>query len=445
MLQLRKASAPRSPEKLNMIHDSNSTAPRPWSGPRMPEFIALMAALMASNAMAIDSMLPALPAIGDALNVVRENQRQLVITAYLLGFGVAQIAYGPLADRFGRKGLLVGGMIFYAIFSALAGLSGSFTLLLISRALMGVAAAATRVLVVAVVRDRYHGSEMARIMSITMIVFMIVPVLAPTFGQAVLGMGTWRHIFIILAAYGLMLAGWVWLRLPETLAPERRQPLSAGHIGRAAAETLRNRVSIGNSLAVTLAMGALFSFINSVQQIVFDVFRAPELIGVIFACIAGPMAISSYINSRLVRRYGSRRILLVALTVFTGMATLHLITAQTLGETIWTFALLQGLTMGCFGLIGANAGALAMEPLGHIAGTASSVQGVITTIGGALIGFYIGQHFDGTTLPFMIGFVVCGAAALAVAIWANRPNTPRWTPEQRDEQVAACTPPEVLG
>lgn len=411
----------------------------------MPEFIIMMAALMASNAMAIDSMLPALPAIGESLDVVEDNRRQLVITAYLLGFGVAQIGYGPLADRFGRKGLLVGGTLLYALFSALAGLSGSFTLLLVSRALMGVAAAATRVLVVAVVRDRYHGSEMARIMSITMIVFMIVPVLAPTFGQAVLGIGSWRHIFIILAAYGVLLAFWVWLRLPETLAPDKRQPLSARHIMRATSETVRNRMSIGNSLAVTLGMGALFSFINSVQQIVFDVFEAPELIGIVFACIAGPMALSSYINSRLVRRYGSRRILLVALSVFTFMAILHLVVAQTFGETIWSFALLQGLTMGCFGLIGANAGALAMEPLGHIAGTASSVQGLITTIGGALIGFYIGQHFDGTTLPFMIGFVVCGAAALVVAIWANRLNTPHWTPQERDEQVAAKTPPEVLG
>lgn len=425
--------------------DARSDGMPAWKGPGLREFVALMAALMASNAMAIDSMLPALPAIGESLGVAEENRRQLVITAYLLGFGFAQILYGPLADRFGRKRLIVGGMIAYAVCAALAGLAGSFALLLAARALMGVAAAATRVLVVAVVRDRFHGAEMARIMSITMIVFMIVPVLAPTFGQMVLGVGSWRQIFIILAVYGLLLAFWVTMRLPETLAPGTERSLSPRLIAEAAGETLRNRMSIGNTVAVTLAMGALFAFINSVQQIVFDVFAAPQLIGLIFACIAGPMALSSYINSRLVRRYGSRRILLVALTCFTVLAMAHLAAAAAFGETIWSFALMQGLTMACFGLIGANAGALAMEPLGHVAGTASSVQGLITTIGGALIGFFIGQHFDGTTRPFLIGFVACGAAALAVAWWANRARSTQWTAEEEEEEVAAHTPPEVLG
>ncbi|HEY0626360.1 MAG TPA: multidrug effflux MFS transporter [Allosphingosinicella sp.] len=390
----------------------------------MREFVVLMAALMASNALAIDSMLPALPAIGDALGVTEDNRRQLVITTYLIGFGIAQIVYGPLADRFGRKGLLVGSMIFFAIFSALAGLAGSFVLLLAARLMQGFAAAATRVLVVAVVRDRYEGAAMARIMSLTMIVFMVVPVLAPTFGQAVLAVASWRHIFIGLAVYGLLLGIWSALRLPETLRPEDRRPLSFAAISSAAAQTLSNRMSAGNTIAVTLAFGALFAFISSVQQIVFDVFGAPELIGLVFACIAGPMAFSSYANSRLVTRLGSRTLLLRALTVFTAISAIHLVITLTLGETLWTFVVLQALTMGCFGLVGANAGALAMEPLGHIAGTASSLQGLITTVGGALIGFAIGQAFDGTTVPLVAGFAICGLLALLTAIWANRPPRP---------------------
>jgi DHA1 family bicyclomycin/chloramphenicol resistance-like MFS transporter len=389
--------------------------------PGFREFVALMAALMASNALAIDSMLPALPAIGDSLGVGEENRRQLVITFYLLGFGTAQIGYGPLSDRFGRKGLLVGGLVLYALFATLAGLAGSFPLLLAARVMQGVAAAATRVLVVSVVRDRYHGSAMARVMSLVMIVFMIVPVLAPFFGQAVLAVASWRHIFIGLGAYGALLAAWVLARLPETLAPERRRALSFAAIGEAASLTLRTRQSIGNALVSTLVMGALFAFINSVQQIVFDVFRHPAALPFVFAAIAGPMALSSFANSKLVVRLGSRRILLTALGTFTAAAALHLAVAATAGETIWSFALLQALTMGSFGLIGANAGALAMEPMGHVAGTASSLQGVITTVGGALIGFAVGQHFDGTTLPFLVGFTGCGAAALAAAVWANRP------------------------
>ena len=402
-----------------MASGSPQSEARAASGPGLREFVALMAALMASNALAIDSMLPALPAIGDALGVAEDNRRQLVITFYLLGFGVAQLAYGPLSDRYGRKGLIVASMVLYAIFSAAAGLAGSFTLLLAARALQGVAAAATRVLVVAVVRDRYQGSGMARIMSITMIVFMIVPVLAPTFGQGVLAFATWRHIFIVLAVYGAALALWTYLRLPETLARENRRPLSVGHIAEAGWMTLRNRQSIGNTLALTLLMGCLFAFIGSIQQIVFDVFKRPELIGLVFACIAGPMALSSYANSRLVMRLGSRRILLVALSAFTIVSALHLLVAEVAGETIWSFVAFQAATMIFFGLIGSNAGALAMEPLGHIAGTASSLQGVITTIGGALIGYAIGQQFNGTTLPFVLGFTLCGLAALAMAVWAN--------------------------
>ena len=402
-----------------MASGSPQSEARAASGPGLREFVALMAALMASNALAIDSMLPALPAIGDALGVAEDNRRQLVITFYLLGFGVAQLAYGPLSDRYGRKGLIVASMVLYAIFSAAAGLAGSFTLLLAARALQAVAAAATRVLVVAVVRDRYQGSGMARIMSITMIVFMIVPVLAPTFGQGVLAFATWRHIFIVLAVYGAALALWTYLRLPETLARENRRPLSVGHIAEAGWMTLRNRQSIGNTLALTLLMGCLFAFIGSIQQIVFDVFKRPELIGLVFACIAGPMALSSYANSRLVMRLGSRRILLVALSAFTIVSALHLLVAEVAGETIWSFVAFQAATMIFFGLIGSNAGALAMEPLGHIAGTASSLQGVITTIGGALIGYAIGQQFNGTTLPFVLGFTLCGLAALAMAVWAN--------------------------
>jgi DHA1 family bicyclomycin/chloramphenicol resistance-like MFS transporter len=179
---------------------------------------------------------------------------------------------------------------------------------------------------------------------------------------------------------------------------------------------------MGNTAALTLLMGALFAFIGSIQQIVFDVFGRPSLLPWVFAAIAGPMALSSYANSRLVVRFGSRRLLLIALGGFTAASVLHLIVAQAVGETIWSFMALLGLTMGCFGLIGANAGALAMEPLGRVAGTASSVQGVITTVGGALIGFAIGQQFDRTTLPFLAGFALCGLAGLAVAWWANPPR-----------------------
>jgi DHA1 family bicyclomycin/chloramphenicol resistance-like MFS transporter len=378
-----------------------------------------MAALMASNALAIDAMLPALPAIGDALGVSEDNRRQLVISFYLFGFGVAQLLYGPLADRFGRKRLLVVSLVFYAVFATLAGLASSFGLLLAWRAMQGVAAAGTRVLVMAIIRDRFHGAGMARITSLVMIVFMIVPILAPAFGQGVLAISSWRHIFIGLGVYAAILIAWSALRLPETLPVERRRPLTATHLGEAFGAIFTNRQAIGNILAMTLTMGALFSFIGSIQQIIFDVFGRPELIAIAFAIIAGPMAITSYANSRLVERLGPRWLLLRALSVFTSLALFHLLVSLTLGENIWVFCILLSLTMACFGLAGANAGALSMEPLGHIAGTASSVQGLITTVGGALIGLAIGQQFNGTVIPFLVGFFLCGLTSLALAMWAN--------------------------
>jgi len=388
---------------------------------RMPgrkEFVFLIAALMASNALAIDAMLPALAAIGDALDV-EGNRRQLVITVYLLGFGASQIFYGPLADRFGRKALLIGCMLSYTLFGTLAGLAASMDLLLAARLLQGVAAGGTRVLVVAIVRDRFHGSAMAQTMSLVMIIFIAIPVLAPALGQTVLAFAGWRQIFILLAGYGLLLALWGGLRMPETLASEDRRPLAAGPILAAIGETLSVRSSIGNTIASTLAFGGLFAFIGSIQQIVFDTFARPELIGLVFGCVAAPMAVSSYANSRLVMGVGARRLLLAALALLTAVSAGHLGLVLVRGETIWLFVAMQAATLACFGLVGANAGALAMERMGHIAGTASAIQGLVTTSGGALIGFVIGQLYDGTTVPLVAGFALCGALALVAARWAN--------------------------
>lgn len=390
----------------------------------MGEFVALMAALMASNALAIDAMLPAFPAIGEALDVAEENRRQLVVTAYLIGFGVAQLVYGPVADRYGRRPVLVVTMFFYAVFALLCGIVTSFEALLAMRALQGVAAAGTRVLVVSVIRDRFEGSAMARVMSLVFIIFMVVPVVAPSFGQAVLLVADWRAIFIGLAVYGAVVLLWAWLRLPETLLPENRRPLSFASVGEAAGMTLSNRVSIGNTVASTLIFGGLFAFINSIQQIVEDVFAAPALLGLVFACIAGPMALSSWFNSRVVERRGAWPVARTALFFFTGLAALHLLLAVTIGETIWLFVAMQMLTMASFAMIGANLGSLAMQPMGHVAGTASSVQGAIGTIGGAVIGAAIGQAFDGTVVPFLAGLVTCGAAGLVIAFWANRERAP---------------------
>lgn len=398
---------------------SPANAKPAFRGPGFPEFVALIAMMMALNALAIDMMLPALPAIGEALGVVTENSRQWVITAYLLGFGGAQIIYGPLADRYGRKPVLMAGLTLYVAFSVLAAFATSFELLIAARVATGLGAAALRVLAVSIVRDRYSGRTMARVMSLSFLVFLGVPILAPALGQLVLTVAPWPWIFGVLAVAGSAFMIWALIRLPETLHPENRMPIRIGRIAGAFREAVTHRQAIGYTLAMTCITGSLFGFINSSQQIFFDVFNEPGLFTTVFAAIAGSIAVASLLNARLVERLGSRLISHTALLGFIVMSAIHAAVALSGHETIWTFAVLQGLTMFCFGLIAGNFGAMAMEPMGHIAGTASSAQGFISTTVGASLGFLIGQQFNGSAAPMTIGFVALGLMALAFVLIAE--------------------------
>jgi DHA1 family bicyclomycin/chloramphenicol resistance-like MFS transporter len=394
-----------------------TTAPHPGMGFR--EFVTIIAAMMMTNALAIDSMLPALPEIGHALGVVSDNQRQWIITAYLLGFGVAQIFYGPLADRFGRKPVLLAGFGIYTAASLVAMFSGSFETMLAARVVQGIGAASTRVLAVSIVRDCYAGRKMAQVMSLAFIVFLAVPVVAPTVGQLIMLVAPWRFIFLFLAAFGAVVSLWALSRLPETLHPEDRLPIAPGRILAAFRFVLSNRLAVGYMLAMTLMLGSLFGFINSAQQVFADTFRAPELFTTIFAAVAIAMALASMLNAKMVGRFGTRRISHTALLGYIAFAVVHAAVALSGHENLWSFALLQAGMMFCFGLTGPNFGSMAMEPLGHIAGTASAVQGFVTTVGGALIGFFIGQQFNGTTGPLMLGFAACGLLALVVVLFAE--------------------------
>jgi DHA1 family bicyclomycin/chloramphenicol resistance-like MFS transporter len=397
-----------------MADRSSPVEARPWTGPGFREFVIMMAGLQALNALAIDAMLPALPAIGEALGVASDNQRQLVVSLYVVGFGLTQIIYGPLSDRYGRKPVLIASLLLYLGFALACAAANSFTLLLVARTLQGASAAATRVLVVSIVRDRFEGAEMARLMSLVFLVFLLMPMLAPTFGQLTLLVAPWPAIFFGLAAFSAIMLTWCALRLPETLRPEYRRPLSFASIWEGARETLTNRQSLGYTLGFSAMMGALMGYINSIQQIVFDVFQRPELLAIVFAAVAAPMAVTSYLNSRLVGRIGTKRLAHAGLFGFTGLSLLHLLLTG-FGETIWVFVVFQGAIMACFGLASANLGSLAMQPLGHVAGTASSVQGTIGTITGALLGLAVGQSFDGTTFPLVAGFALFGAMALLSA------------------------------
>ena len=384
--------------------------------PGRRELTALLAGLMALNAFAIDAMIPALPAIGEELGVDEDNRRQLVVVAYLFGFGSTQLVWGPLADRFGRKPVLAAGVLLYSAAALLCGLASSFTFLIAARFFQGASAAVTRVLVVAMVRDLFDGEAMARVMSLVFMVFMVIPVLAPSVGQLILLFAPWRWIFLLLAAYGLGMIAWAWLRMPETLHDEYRRSLDFRDIASAAWASVREPQSRGYTLALTATFGSLTAYIASIQQIVFDAFKAPDSIGLVFAAVAAPMAAGSWANARFVGRWGLRRVGHGGAVGFAAFTLVHALVAAAGGETLVLFVVFQGLAMACFAFTSANLSTLAMEHMGPIAGTASSVQGVVGTIGGALIGLAIGQAFDGTVMPFLWGMAGCAAAALVTVL-----------------------------
>lgn len=384
------------------------------------EFVALAAALMALTALGIDSMLPALPAIADSLGVTNANDRQFVITSFLVGFAVAQLAHGPLADRYGRRPVLGFALLFGIVANMVAALADSFTLLLVARFAAGMAIAGARVITVAMVRDCFAGRAMARVMSLVFVVFMAAPVLAPAFGQIVLLFAPWRWIFVGNAVVAAAILAWFWIRMPETLAPENRSPISVSRLADGARIFAADRSAVAYTLAAALLSGGLFGFINSIQQVMEVIFGRPELLTIVFASVAGTMAIANFGNSRIVMRYGTRLISHTALAGFIIVAALHLTVAALGGESLLVFIVLQALLMACFGLATSNFSAMAMENMGAIAGRASSLQGFISTLGGAVIGAIIGQAFDGTTVPLYAGFLICGLIALVIVAVGER-------------------------
>lgn len=388
----------------------------PHPGMSFAEFVALIAALMALNALSIDVMIPGLPQIGEALGVDDENQRQLVIGAYLIGFGVSQLAYGPLSDRFGRKPVLAVGLVLFALAALGAMLAQDFSHLLLARVIQGLGAGAPRVIAVSLARDCYGGREMGRVMSLAMMVFMAVPILAPSVGQVILLLGPWRWIFFVLLFGGVATLLWARFRLPETLPPERRRPISVSAVTSAYLETITTRVSCGYMVGMGILLGGLFGFINSAQQIFVGVFDLGTTFTLYFAAIALSMSGAAFLNSRLVGRFGMRRLSHGALILYIAVGSVHAALAHAGLAPFPVFFALQGVNMFLFGFIGANFNAMAMDPLGHIAGTASSMIGFFTTTTGAVVGALIGQAFDGTVFPMTLGFACLGLLSLGAVL-----------------------------
>ncbi|MEO1071231.1 MAG: multidrug effflux MFS transporter [Pseudomonadota bacterium] len=384
------------------------------------ELVIMVAALMSLNALAIDIMLPALSNISDFYSLTRDNDQQLVIFAYIAGFGAPQLIFGPISDRYGRKGLLRICLIGYAIAGIACIMTSSFMTLLLARFIQGVFASGVRVIAVSIVRDLLAGRAMARIMSLVMTVFMVVPILAPTLGAGVMLVAPWQWTFALLSIAAVVLLIWTQLRLPETLSSEDRQPLNPTQSVQAYWQVVTTRITFGYMCASGVIFGALFAFVAASEQIFTDVFQQHETFALWFAGVAGALALSNFLNSRIVERFGMRRISHSVLLLFTVLALINVVTLYTVGEKLWLFYPLFCLTFGCFGMLGANFTALAMEPQGKIAGTASAAYGFASTTVASLIGYLVAGQFDGTVAPFMWGFVALGVSSLSIVFVTER-------------------------
>lgn len=384
---------------------------------RQPEFIAMMAMLFAIVSFSIDGMLPALPRIAAELTPGDVNRAQLVVTSFVLGMGIGTLFAGPISDTVGRKPAILGGVAIYALGATAAAMAPSLGVLLAARLLQGLGSAGPRIVTLAMVRDLHAGRQMARIVSFAMMIFTLVPAVAPSVGTLIIAAFGWRGIFGALILFSCIGATWMTTRQPETLPQERRRPLRLAPLAEAAREVVSHRTAMTSIAAQTLVYGALFASLSSEQQIFDITYHRGESFPLWFAAIALTAGAASLLNATLVVRLGMRHLITAALGAQTVFSILMLLlTAGNLmpawldfpAYLLWTTGIffMTSLTLG-------NLNALALEPLGHIAGMAASVSGALATVLAVLIAAPVGLAFDGTAVPLMAAISgLCGLGFL---------------------------------
>lgn len=387
------------------------------SKPSLPfgEFVALIAVMFAMIAFSIDAMLPAFPEIAGDLGLSDINRAQLVITIFFLGTGIGQLFMGPLSDALGRKPVIMGGLLLYMAACFAASFAQSLEFLLLTRFIAGVGVSAPRTATIAMVRDLYQGRYMARVMSIAMVLFVLVPAIAPLVGQTIMLNFGWRSIFIAFMMFAAFAFVWLGLRQPETHLKEHRQPIRIQTIAQAFNEVVRSRVVMTYTLVMSLGLGALFAYLNTAQQVYVGIFGAGDKFPLYFGTIAILSGSAGLINASLVVRFGMRPIATLAYGVLfsvTAIFTVLILVTDVEPKLLFSLFLLWSLFAFFIpGLTFGNLNALAMEPMGHIAGTASAVMGAISTVLSVVISVPIGLAFNGTLLPMLIGMSFCSGAA----------------------------------
>jgi DHA1 family bicyclomycin/chloramphenicol resistance-like MFS transporter len=389
--------------------------------PGFGEFVALTAMMIALVALSIDVMLPALPEIGQDLGVQRDNHNQLIISLLFVGLAVGQMLYGPASDSTGRKPAVYAGFGLLIVGCLLSLFATSFPMMLAGRVIQGVGVAGPRIVTVAIVRDQYKGRAMAQVMSFVMAVFILVPIIAPSFGQAITVFAGWRAIFAAYLGLALIVLVWFAFRQPETLAPNQRLPFSLRRIVMGVREVFTTRIAIGYTIAAGLIFGAFLGYLNTAQQTFQEQYGLGKLFPLFFAVLAVSFGCASVLNARLVMRYGMRRMTTwSSLTIGTLSTAFFAVAYVQAGHPhLWALMVFFLTVFFCLGLLFGNLNALAMEPLGHIAGVGAAVVGALTTTISLLLGILIGQSYNGTVLPLVGGFAVLSLASAAVMRWAE--------------------------
>ncbi|RVU84444.1 Bcr/CflA family efflux MFS transporter [Leucothrix sargassi] len=381
-----------------------------------------MALTMSIVALSIDSMLPALSFIGNDLMVTDSNDTQLIISMVFMGLAGGQLIFGPLSDSIGRKPALYFSLLLFSLGCLLSIFATDMNTMLVGRLLQGLGAAGPKVVSVAVIRDQYEGREMAKVMSLIMMVFILVPMLAPFLGQLVLYFSSWRGIFVSFLLLAIIIFVWFGARQPETLLVENRQPFTVGAIKHGFLEVCKNRVSLGYTLAVGVISGPFMMYLSTAQPILEEQYALGAKFTIYFACFALSIGIASYVNAKLVIKHGMRRLSYIALVVVSVISLLFCVPVMMMdGQPPLILLMIYSVcTLFCMGMLFGNMNTMAMEPVGHIAGMGAAVVGAFSTFISAIIAMVAGSFYDNSVLPLVLTFGICAVITIGLMKWADK-------------------------
>ncbi|MCB0651802.1 MAG: multidrug effflux MFS transporter [Saprospiraceae bacterium] len=391
------------------------------------EFIALMAFMMAIGAFSIDAILPAMQVIGDDFGITNTNDNQLLVSLVFLGLAIGQIFFGPLSDSLGRKPAVYFGFSIFIVGSLLSIISTSFEWMLFSRFIQGIGLGAPRTIGMAMVRDRYVGDFMARIMSFIMVVFILVPMVAPAVGQEVLHLAGWKAIYGTQILIAIVIVFWFYFRQEETLKPENKIPFSIRKINKAVAEIFRTKTTLAFTLIMGLIQGAFLVYLSSAQQIFQEQYNLGDKFPLVFALLALSIGVASLVNSKMVMIFGMDKMTFWSLAGFTVLSVIAAVLFTIFSHQnppLWMFMVFLIALLFCTGILFGNLNALAMRPLGHVAGLGSTVVGFVSTLISVPLGISIGRYIEQTALPLVLGFAFSGLISMIIFLWLRGQKVP---------------------